>query len=184
MSSTAPQAPAVDADVARPDAEARAADVPALCARLMASRRGFLVGTASVAGAGVLAACSSSPEAPAAGSTPGTAGAGDGAGGGGGGGEAAGLVAVSDVPVGSAVAATTANGDKIIVAQPSEGTIVAYSAVCTHQGCIVEPQGSELQCPCHGSVFESATGEVTKGPAPSALPTVAVTVKDGQVVEA
>lgn len=49
---------------------------------------------------------------------------------------------------------------------------VAYSKVCTHEGCLVSgQQGSNLSCPCHGSVYNPTAGaSVVDGPAPRALP--------------
>ena len=94
------------------------------------------------------------------------------------------LVALADVPVGGAVSAKSSAGDDIVIAQPQEGTVVAFSAICTHQGCVVAPDGNELVCPCHGSVYEAATGGNVSGPAPRPLPAFAVEVRDGQVVEA
>ena len=51
----------------------------------------------------------------------------------------------------------------------SGGSVVALSAICTHQGCNLgddgEVDGNELECACHGSRFELATGRVTSGPA-------------------
>jgi cytochrome b6-f complex iron-sulfur subunit len=140
------------------------------------TRRTFIAGTASVAGVGVLAACApGTTETPATQSQTPAAGGDD---------AAAALVSVADVPVGGSVSATTASGDPVIVSQPEEGTIVAFSAICTHQGCTVAPDGPQLKCPCHGSVYESGTGGNVSGPAPSPLPAFAVEVKDGQVVEA
>ncbi len=92
-----------------------------------------------------------------------------------------GLVAVDDVPVGGAVSVEDGD-DPLIVARPTGETVVAFSAICTHQGCTVEPDGSELRCPCHGSVYEAATGDNVDGPAPSPLPKVGVRVVAGQVV--
>lgn len=141
------------------------------------TRRAFMTGTVAAAGVGVLAACAADDgDGGAAGPTSAPPSAGGGA--------AAGLVALADVPVGGAVAARTAAGDDVLVAQPEAGTVVCFSAVCTHQGCIVEPDGAELRCPCHGSVFASATGENLQGPAPRPLDVVAVEIRDGQVVEA
>ncbi len=94
------------------------------------------------------------------------------------------LVAVDDVPVGGAVSATDGGGKPLIVAQPKSGTVVAFSAICTHQGCTVTPDGSQLRCPCHGSVYDAADGSNVSGPAPSPLAQVEVTVVDGEVVEA
>lgn len=142
------------------------------------SRRRVLSGGAALVAVGALAACgsSSSPGAPSTGAPAtdgGSSGTDQGAGG---------LVALADVPVGGAVLVTAASGE-VVVAQPEEGTVLAFSAVCTHQGCVVEVDGAELVCPCHGSVFEALTGQNVSGPAPSPLPAVAVEVRDGQVVE-
>ena len=93
------------------------------------------------------------------------------------------LAQVADIPVGGAISATTAEGDPILIAQPTEGTIVAFSAICTHQGCTVKPDDQRLLCPCHGSTYDLATGDNTGGPAPSPLPKVTVTVEGGEVVE-
>jgi cytochrome b6-f complex iron-sulfur subunit len=99
----------------------------------------------------------------------------------GGGGSSGPLVAVSDVPVGGAVAAKDASGP-IIVAQPTAGKVVAFSAICTHMGCQVAPAGAQLNCPCHGSQYNALTGAVLRGPAPKPLPPVAVHVENGQVL--
>ena len=50
---------------------------------------------------------------------------------------------------------------------PNKGQIIAMSAACTHQGCIVQWQDSDrkFHCPCHGGLF-SEYGQVdrTSGP--------------------
>ncbi|WP_315099177.1 Rieske (2Fe-2S) protein, partial [uncultured Cellulomonas sp.] len=91
------------------------------------------------------------------------------------------IAQVSDIPVGGALSAKDADGKPIILLQPEAGTVVALSAVCTHQGCTVVPEGEELQCPCHASVFD-LTGANVSGPAKSPLPTVDVHVSDGAVL--
>ncbi len=146
------------------------------------SRRTVLVNAAGVAlGAGVLASCASGRSTPAAG-TPKTSSPAEGAGSGGAsGGEP--LAQLADVPVGGAVSATDAAGKPVIVAQPTKGTVVAFSAICTHMGCTVAPAGGILKCPCHGSTYDLATGENTGGPAPKPLPEIQVSVKRGSVVE-
>jgi Rieske Fe-S protein len=92
-------------------------------------------------------------------------------------------VELSAVPVGGAVSATVGD-QKIVVFRPASGDPVAFSAVCTHAGCAVQPKSAELACPCHGSVFNAGTGAVVKGPATKPLPSVAVKVTDGKVVPA
>lgn len=134
-----------------------------------------------------LAACGSDTEDPASSGEPAPTSSGTaGAGGATDGGAAAsgGLAALADVPVGGAVAAEGPDGKPVIVAQPTKGEVVAFSAICTHQGCTVAPAGKILQCPCHGSTYDLATGKNTGGPAPRPLTEIAVTVKDGEVVPA
>ena len=94
------------------------------------------------------------------------------------------LVSLSDVPVDGGVSAQTADGQPVLVTQPTAGTVKAFSAICTHKGCTVAPKGSQLMCPCHGSVYDLATGDVVSGPAPAPLPSIDVRVKSGDVVTA
>jgi Rieske Fe-S protein len=116
-------------------------------------------------------------------SAPGSAGSSAGGGSGGGSGGSQALAKLSDVPVGGAVSATDAAGKPVIVAQPRAGKVVAFSAICTHMGCTVAPQGKILQCPCHGSTYDLATGDNTGGPAPRPLTELSVKVQGGSVVE-
>ena len=95
------------------------------------------------------------------------------------GGEA--LASVDDVPVGEATAVTI-DGEEAMLFRPDESTVAAFSAICTHNGCTVAPEGAELHCPCHGSVFDAATGEVLDGPAPEALPSFTVRIEGDQIV--
>lgn len=91
------------------------------------------------------------------------------------------VTALAQVPVGGCAAAKV-DGAAVVVAQPSAGKAVAFSATCTHMGCTVAPAGKELHCPCHGSRFNAFTGAVVQGPAPRPLPAVDVHVAGGQVV--
>jgi len=91
------------------------------------------------------------------------------------------VATLSEVPVGGAIAVMF-NGAQIIVSQPQEGTVVAFSAVCTHQGCIIQPEKKGLNCPCHSSLFDTATGEVLQGPATKPLPAVKVAVQGDKVI--
>jgi Rieske Fe-S protein len=91
------------------------------------------------------------------------------------------LAKLTDIPIGQAVKAKTPDGQDVIVARPTDNTAAAFSATCTHMGCKVNPQGTELHCPCHGSVFDATSGEVRHGPANKPLPPVKVTVANGQV---
>jgi cytochrome b6-f complex iron-sulfur subunit len=99
------------------------------------------------------------------------------------GGSAKALATLASIKVGSAVSAQDGDGNPIIVARPTADTAVAFSAICTHQGCTVAPAGSELDCPCHGSRYNATTGKVLGGPAPKPLPAIAVSVRNGQVFQ-
>jgi Rieske Fe-S protein len=90
------------------------------------------------------------------------------------------LGATTEVPVGGAKLYADA---KVVVSQPTKGTFKAFSAVCTHQGCVCDAvSGTTVSCPCHGSKFNAETGAVENGPATTALPAAQVTVKDGKLV--
>ncbi len=70
-----------------------------------------------------------------------------------------------------------------MVTQPTAGVFKAFSAICTHQGCLVDGVSSGvIQCPCHGSEFNITTGAVVQGPAPTPLPEKTLTVSDGKIV--
>lgn len=91
------------------------------------------------------------------------------------------LTALDQVKVGEAVL-VKADGAEVLVCRHSEQEAVAYSAICTHKGCTVEPSGQELVCPCHQSKFNPSDGAVLGGPASAPLAKIAVHVKSGQVV--
>jgi Rieske Fe-S protein len=93
------------------------------------------------------------------------------------------LAKVSDVPVGGAISANSAEGKPIILSQPTAGDIVAFSAICTHMGCTVAPAGAQLKCPCHGSVYKASDGSVVNGPAPNPLAPFNVSVSGQDIVE-
>ena len=89
------------------------------------------------------------------------------------------LGAASDVPVGGGMVYTAA---KVVVTQPSKGEYKAFSAVCTHVGCLCnQVAAGTINCPCHGSKFKITDGSVVAGPAPAPLPAKTVTVTGGQV---
>jgi len=88
------------------------------------------------------------------------------------------LASVSDVPAGGGVVLSGQN----IVLTNTGGTIHGFSSTCTHQGCTVGGvSGGTINCPCHGSRFDAASGAVAAGPAQRALPAVRVVVQDGVV---
>lgn len=84
------------------------------------------------------------------------------------------LAATADVPVGGGRVIERA---QVVLTQPAEGEFKAFSAVCPHQGCLVtDVRDGAIVCPCHGSQFDIATGDVIGGPATSGLAEKQVTV--------
>ena len=150
-----------------------------------ATRRGVLAGVGLVGLAGAVSACSSggsssSPAGAASASTapasaPGSASAAAGTG------SATGALATtSEIPVGSGKIFTA---EKVVVTQPTSGDFKAFSAVCTHMGCIVSQiSNGTIDCPCHGSQYSIKDGAVVAGPAPSPLPAEPIKLSGTSIV--
>lgn len=101
--------------------------------------------------------------------------------GGGGGGNGGGqlLAPLAKVPAGGGLITSG------VVLLRNGASVHALSAKCTHLGCTVNRvDGGKIYCPCHGSVFDAVTGKPIQGPASTPLPTVQVTVRDGNVYTA
>src|ERR1700742_1335607 len=170
-----------------------------------ATRRCVLLGAGVLGATGVLAACSTAAVpygANDAGQAPGTAPAAPAATGNGaaaqpsgsagakggsangsakGGGPAGTLLGMAaDVPVGGGKVYPAA---KVVVTQPSKGKFMAFSAVCTHVGCLCnQVADGTINCPCHGSKFKITDGSVVAGPAPAPLPAAKITVSGGKIL--
>jgi glycine/D-amino acid oxidase-like deaminating enzyme/nitrite reductase/ring-hydroxylating ferredoxin subunit len=67
------------------------------------------------------------------------------------------------------------SGKHVAVYKDIEGNLNAYSAACTHLGCIVHWNAFEksFDCPCHGSRF-SCTGKVVNGPSNTDLNSIEI----------
>jgi Rieske Fe-S protein len=89
------------------------------------------------------------------------------------------LVKLSDLPPGGGVVLKAKN---LVITKDTVGRVHAFSAVCTHQGCIVASvSAGTINCPCHGSKFDAATGAPVAGPAQQPLPPVRVQEHDDAV---
>jgi cytochrome b6-f complex iron-sulfur subunit len=160
---------------ATPDAES----APFVCAR-----RQVLLGAGVGGVVLVAAACGTSSSGATAPASTGAQGSSSGAssasaGSGSSGAAATGFIAVSKIPSDTSVSVKDPTG-RILLMTQSGGKLTALDSTCTHQGCTVAPDGSQLMCPCHGSEY-SLTGAVKRGPATIALHTVAVKVTGDQV---
>jgi Rieske Fe-S protein len=143
-----------------------------------ASRRNLLTGLAAAGVAlPLVAACGSSGGSGATGTTGSTGTDGGSGGSGGGSGSTSGGgggIPTSEIPVGGGKVFA---GRQVVVTQPSAGEFKAFSAVCTHQGCLVnQVADGTIVCPCHGSMFSIKDGSVEGGLAQSPLPEKKVTV--------
>jgi Rieske Fe-S protein len=86
------------------------------------------------------------------------------------------LAALADVPDGRGIVV----GNVVLTRRGNE--VHAFSAVCPHQGCLVDKvTAKSIDCPCHGSRFDPASGKVVGGPAPHGLAPVKVAVRNGEV---
>jgi Rieske Fe-S protein len=139
------------------------------------TRRSVLAGGAAIGATGLLAACGGSSDSDSGGtSAPATTGSSPTAGSG-----SDALAATSEVPVGGG---KIFSDQKVVVTQPTAGDFKGFSAVCTHQGCLVSSVADgEIACACHNSHFSASDGSVVSGPAQRALPAVTVNVQNDQI---
>lgn len=65
-----------------------------------------------------------------------------------------------------------------------DGAWSCFIATCTHLGCTVAYKSSEkkIQCPCHGGIYDHATGENLSGPPPKPLTQLAVEESNDQLI--
>ncbi|MER5764818.1 Rieske (2Fe-2S) protein [Streptomyces sp. NPDC002082] len=141
-----------------------------------AARRTVLAAGASVLAGGALAACGGSDEtkpsseggsAPTAQNSVSASSSAPAA-------DAKALIKASEVPVGGG---TVLKDQKLVVTQPTAGSFRCFTAVCTHQGCLVNKvEAGTIDCPCHGSKFKDTDGAVAKGPATKPLEEKKITV--------
>ncbi len=89
------------------------------------------------------------------------------------------LSASSEIAVGGG---TIFPDEQVVVTQPTEGQFKCFTAVCTHQGCLVSSvSDGDINCDCHGSAFSIDDGSVVNGPATRPLTEKQITVQAGQI---
>jgi Rieske Fe-S protein len=91
------------------------------------------------------------------------------------------LATTAEIPVGGGKVLTA---QKIVITQPQAGSFHAFTAICTHQGCIVNSvSGGTINCPCHGSEYSDVNGSVVRGPAPLPLAAVGIKVQGTSIIQ-
>jgi Rieske Fe-S protein len=89
------------------------------------------------------------------------------------------LGTTAEIPVGGGMIFTAA---KVVVTQPVKGEFKAFSAVCTHVGCILDKVANGIiYCPCHGGQFKITTGAVVAGPPPTPIAAKPISVEGGKI---
>jgi cytochrome b6-f complex iron-sulfur subunit len=90
--------------------------------------------------------------------------------------------AVADFPVGTGKVVAV-NDKPVIIVNTKAGSIKAFSAICTHLGCVVDwkKEKGVIHSPCHDGLFNPVTGAVVGGPPPRPLPPYELAIKDGKV---
>ena len=94
-------------------------------------------------------------------------------------------VKLDDLQVGESVQLAV-GATQVLIYRENAETVHAYSAVCTHQGCIVgvgnnEPS-SPFVCPCHASNYDKVSGAAIAGPAPAPLKRHSASIEDGMIL--
>lgn len=89
------------------------------------------------------------------------------------------LTTVADCPANSSLTFTTPDtGETAILVHEADGTVKAFSNVCTHRPypVVYDANSQLLVCPLHRACFNANTGRVTQGPARRALASMQVHV--------
>ncbi|MEV4871990.1 Rieske (2Fe-2S) protein [Streptomyces syringium] len=89
------------------------------------------------------------------------------------------LARTSEIPVGGGKVFADR---RVVVTQPSQGEFKAFSAICTHNKCVVKDvSDGTINCPCHGSKFGIEDGGVRHDPAKLPLPEMKISVRGDSI---
>lgn len=71
----------------------------------------------------------------------------------------------------------------VIITNPQGKGLQAFSAICTHLGCVVHwNENGFIQSPCHDGRFNAMTGAVISGPPPRPLPRYQLAMEGENVI--
>ncbi len=87
----------------------------------------------------------------------------------------------AEIPAGGGKVVAMGSKPAIVVADG--GGYKAFSAICTHLGCVVSwnDLSGVIECPCHGGKFNPSSGAVVGGPPPTPLTPITVSVEGDQI---
>lgn len=92
------------------------------------------------------------------------------------------LGTVEEIPVGTGKKVMVDESLTILVTHPKQDQFRAFSATCTHSGCIVSGvQDGQIACGCHGARFNTDSGEPEQGPARAPLGKITVEVRGNEL---
>ena len=91
------------------------------------------------------------------------------------------VATTADIPPGGGK--VVALGSKPAIVVSTDQGVRAYSAICTHLGCVVayNDMVGAIQCPCHDGRFNPQPGAVISGPPPAPLTPITVSVEGDQI---
>ena len=96
-------------------------------------------------------------------------------------------IAAADIPVDGGKIFPDLGPDGVVVTQPAAGQFRAFSATCTHRGCLVAAiSDGTINCPCHGARYSIQDGSVVQpgdgvGATTTALPPKQLSVAGGTI---
>jgi Rieske Fe-S protein len=88
---------------------------------------------------------------------------------------------LDQLPPGGGLRASLGGDESAIVVNVA-GTVRAFRAVCTHEGCPLgwNAQQHLIRCPCHGGAYDTS-GRVVSGPPPAPLTELRAVVDRGAI---
>jgi Rieske Fe-S protein len=145
------------------------------------TRRALLAGVGAAGAAVTVAGCRGDSGRPTGGAAPAARGATAAT-------SSAGIsIRTTDIPVDGGKIFPDLGPDGVVVTQPAAGVFNAFSATCTHRGCLLASiSDGTINCPCHGAQYSIIDGSVIRpgdglATPTRTLPRKKVTVVDGTI---